>query len=108
MVDEETLKPERRCKAHPEADIVFELTPKLQKHGRWNCEECGKLIQWAITPKTNKEMTERQEEIRKMVADGVTRGMTDKELHKLLKLYNKTHIGVDKDWYVGIKMGRQV
>ena len=76
------------------------LTPGLKnKYGKWVDKETGKFIRWAKNPKTLEAMEQRRGEIRHMIKEGISDKLTDKELHRLLKIYNKPHIGVEAQWY---------
>ena len=87
---------DKRCIILPEEEPRLEVNPEGSRHyGKWVCGECGKWLTHAKMPKTVEELEERQRKIREMIRSD----LTDDELHRLLKLYNKPHLGVEAIWY---------
>lgn len=86
-------KPDKRCSGHPNSDIELTVTPEQHHYGRWTCVDCGKFITWAKKPKTTESMREMQRRIREMICHPEFRvRCTEKEIHNLLKMYNKPHL----------------
>lgn len=76
------------------------LTPQFaNKYGKWVYKDSGKFVCWAKFPKTSEKQVQRQAEILDFVCNCGFRNITRKQLHRLLKLYHKTHLGVDEMFY---------
>ena len=93
---------DKKCSQHREAESKLVVNPEGSRHyGKWCCSQCDKWLSHAKTPKNTEDMKKRQLEIREMVKNIK---FTDVDLHRLLKLYNKTHLGVESIWYDKIKI----
>ncbi len=89
-------KPNRNCKTHEDAELLFEIMPDGHHHyGRWICGVCSKFITWAQKPKTSQNL-----EYRKTVI--IEQMMKEKEpdnMRKLAMLFDKVHLSVfDEIW----------
>ena len=76
------------------------LTPEYpSKYGKWVDKKTGKFIKWAKKPQTSEAMLERQKKIREFIISGAGAEIPEKTLHRLLKLYDKAHINVDRMFF---------
>ena len=84
---------EKRCKDHLDPEPILIVNPVGSKHyGKWVCPVCKRWINHARQPKTTAEMEERQEKIRYLILNNCIED--EAELHKLLLLYNLTHLNL--------------
>lgn len=98
------------CKKHKDAEVKLTVTPEIAHYGKWICTECQELglksfVKWAKNPKTTEELTNRQSRIRQFLMDHDLSTWTDSQLHRLLNLYNKPHLGVEHQWYEDLLNG---
>ncbi len=81
-----------RCARHPGADAYLSKNTQPHAHyGKWLCVECDRFIKHARTPKTNGEMSERQEQIVKLLVAG---GLAACDVEDLCRLYGAPHLNL--------------
>ena len=90
------METDKRCTLHPNGNVSLTYTPQLKHYGRWDCNECGKFVVWAKSPKTCEEMEQRQNTILEIIR-GHTAELSDKDLKDLLKLYSVIHLTLVQD-----------
>ena len=80
---------DKRCPLHPDAKISLVLTPEIKHYGKYVCEECGKFLVWARTPKSSYALADRQREIVRLL---MQYKFSETDTRMLCKLYNMVHL----------------